>query len=96
MYTHVYVCVLTVTACAQAHTCTSVVHVTVDHSIYACTCTQSIVSVDKEKMEVTVRAGSTLSELNSLLEEHGLAMKILGSISNQTVGGAISTGMYNM
>ena len=69
-------CVLTITACAQAHTCTSVVHVTVDHSIYACTCTQGIVSVDKEKMEVTVCTGSTLSELNSLLEEHGLAMKI--------------------
>ena len=51
-------------------------------------------SVDKEKMEVTVRAGSTLSELNSLLEEYGLAMKILGSISDQTVGGAIATGMY--
>ena len=46
--------------------------------------TQGIVSVDKEKMEVTIRAGSTLSELNSLLKEHGLAMKILG--------GAISTG----
>ena len=56
--------------------------------------TQGIVSVDKEKMEVTVRAGSTLSELNSLLEEYGLAMKILGSISDQTVGGAIATGMY--
>ena len=49
-------------------------------------------SVDQEKMEVTVRAGTTLSELNVLLEEHGLAMRILGSISEQTVAGAISTG----
>ena len=35
-------------------------------------------------MEITVRAGSTLSELNSLLKQHGLAVKILGR--------AISTG----
>ena len=51
-------------------------------------------SVDHEKMEVTVRAGTTLSELNVLLEEYGLAMRILGSISDQTVAGAISTGKY--
>ena len=51
-------------------------------------------SMDREKLEVTVRAGTTLSELNALLEENGLAMRILGSISDQTVGGAISTGKY--
>ena len=51
-------------------------------------------SVDQEKMEVTVRAGTTLNELNSLLDEYGLAMRILGSISDQTVAGAISTGKY--
>ena len=55
---------------------------------------KGVVRVDKEKMEVTVRAGTTLKELNFALEEHGLAMKVLGSISDQTVGGAISTGMY--
>ena len=57
---------------------------------------QGIVSVDQEKMEVTVRAGTTLSELNVLLEDHGLAVRILGSISDQTVGGAISTGKYGI
>ena len=56
---------------------------------------QGIVSVDREKMEVTVRAGTTLSELNVLLEEYGLAMRILGSISDQTVAGAISTGKHD-
>ncbi len=56
---------------------------------------QGIVSVDREKLEVTVRAGTTLSELNILLEKYGLAMRILGSISDQTVGGAISTGEYH-
>ena len=54
---------------------------------------QGVVSMDKDKMEVTVRAGTTLRELNRILEESGLAMKILGSISEQTVGGAVSTGM---
>ena len=49
--------------------------------------------MDKDKMEVTVRAGTTLRELNRILEESGLAMKILGSISEQTVGGTVSTGM---
>ena len=53
---------------------------------------QGVVRVDRDKMEVTVLAGTTLAELNVVLEEHGLAMKILGSISDQTVGGAISTG----
>ena len=53
---------------------------------------QGIVSVDSQKLEVTVRAGATLRELNTMLDEHGLAMKVLGSISDQTVSGAISTG----
>lgn len=41
---------------------------------------------------VTVKAGTTLGELNTVLEEHGLAMINLGSISSQTVAGAVSTG----
>ena len=44
-------------------------------------------------MEVTVKAGTTLKQLNQYLDSRGLAMKNLGSISEQTVAGAISTGM---
>ena len=44
-------------------------------------------------MEVTVRAGTTLNQLNRFLNDQGLAMKNLGSISDQSVAGAISTGV---
>ena len=44
-------------------------------------------------MEVTVKAGTTLNQLNRYLNDRGLAMKNLGSISEQTVAGAISTGL---
>ncbi|KAL5509798.1 hypothetical protein EMCRGX_G005228 [Ephydatia muelleri] len=43
---------------------------------------------------VTVKAGTTLGELNTVLEEHGLAMINLGSISSQTVAGAVSTATH--
>ena len=49
-------------------------------------------SVDKVNHQVTVRAGTTLTELVELLHEHGLAMTNLGSIPFQTVAGAILTG----
>ena len=41
-----------------------------------------------------MKAGTTLKQLNRYLEDHGLAMKNLGSISDQSVAGAVSTGMY--
>ena len=53
---------------------------------------QGLVSVNTAQQQVTVRGGMTLDELNLILEEHGLAMKNLGSISDQTIAGAISTG----
>ena len=43
--------------------------------------------------KVTVRAGTTLKELNHQLELQGLAMNNLPSISEQTVAGAIMTGI---
>jgi FAD-linked oxidoreductase len=43
---------------------------------------------------VTVQAGMTLSTLNAILAEHGLAMPNLGDIDAQTVAGAISTGTH--
>ena len=48
--------------------------------------------VDKANHQVTVKAGTTFTELNQLLQEHGLVMKNLGAIPHQTVAGAISTG----
>ena len=43
--------------------------------------------------KVTARAGTTLKELNHQLEVQGLAMNNLPSISEQTVAGAIMTGI---
>lgn len=43
---------------------------------------------------VTVQAGMTLSALNRVLAENGLAMPNLGDIDAQTVAGAISTGTH--
>ena len=51
------------------------------------------VELDRDEMEVTVRAGTTLNQLNRFLNDQGLAMKNLGSISDQSVSGAISTGV---
>lgn len=38
-------------------------------------------------------AGTTLRELNRELEQQGLALRNLPSISEQTVAGAIATGI---
>jgi FAD-linked oxidoreductase len=49
---------------------------------------------DRETGLVTVRAGTTLRELNARLTELGLAMTNLGDIDAQTIAGAISTGTH--
>ncbi|WP_410637795.1 D-arabinono-1,4-lactone oxidase [Amycolatopsis sp. lyj-346] len=49
---------------------------------------------DLETGHVTVRAGTTLRELNAALDALGLAMTNLGDIDAQTVAGAISTGTH--
>ncbi|MCJ1308542.1 D-arabinono-1,4-lactone oxidase [Agyrium rufum] len=54
----------------------------------------SILSVNKETKIVTMQAGIRLEELGLKLEEHGLAMPNLGSINNQSIAGAISTGTH--
>jgi FAD-linked oxidoreductase len=43
---------------------------------------------------VTVRAGTTIRELNQALDSVGLAMPNLGDIDAQTISGAISTGTH--
>ncbi|MCX6526508.1 MAG: FAD-binding protein [Actinobacteria bacterium] len=53
-----------------------------------------IVGVDTEAQRVTVRAGTTLADLNVLLDQHGLALANLGDITYQTVAGAVSTGTH--
>ncbi len=53
-----------------------------------------IVGVDTDAQRVTVKAGTTLADLNGLLDQHGLALANLGDITYQTVAGAVSTGTH--
>lgn len=50
--------------------------------------------VDRAKNQVTVGAGTRLSDLNTLLHAEGLALANLGDIAYQTVAGAISTSTH--
>lgn len=52
------------------------------------------IGVDAERQQVTVGAGIRLKELNELLPRHGLALANLGSIAEQSIAGAISTGTH--
>lgn len=52
------------------------------------------VSVDVDRGTITVQGGCTLRTLNAVLAQHGLAMPILGSITEQTIAGAIATGTH--
>ena len=53
---------------------------------------RGLVSIDKEQRLATFRGGTKLWEINQVLDQHGLALSILPSISNQTIAGAIATG----
>ena len=55
---------------------------------------RGITHVDREKNQVTVGAGTRLSELNTLLHAEGLALANMGDIAYQTVAGAISTSTH--
>ncbi|KAK2608437.1 D-arabinono-1,4-lactone oxidase [Conoideocrella luteorostrata] len=74
------------------------------HSPSNITCTSSwmvnldrfnkILSVDSETGVVTVESGIRLFTLCEALERYGLAMPNLGSINQQSIAGAISTGTH--
>ena len=51
-----------------------------------------LVSIDKENLEATIRAGTALRDISLALDEEGLAMLNLGSVAYQSIAGAISTG----
>jgi D-arabinono-1,4-lactone oxidase len=74
------------------------------HSPSDMTCTSSwmvnlddfaqILSVNKEKGVVVMQAGIRLWQLGEELDKVGLAMPNLGSINDQSIAGAISTGTH--
>lgn len=53
-----------------------------------------VLHIDKERMQVRVQSGIKLWQLNECLDKHGLALKNLGSICNQSVTGAMCTGTH--
>lgn len=53
-----------------------------------------VIHLDKEKLQVKVQPGIKLWQLNEYLDKEGLALKNLGSISRQSLAGAISTGTH--
>jgi FAD-linked oxidoreductase len=53
-----------------------------------------VISADLASGFVTVRSGTTIKELNAVLDTVGLAMPNLGDIDAQTISGAISTGTH--
>ncbi|KFY44293.1 hypothetical protein V494_01554 [Pseudogymnoascus sp. VKM F-4513 (FW-928)] len=74
------------------------------HSPSDLTCTSSwmvnldkfnkILSIDRETNLVTMQAGIRLFQLSEELDKLGLAMPNLGSINEQSIAGAISTGTH--
>ena len=53
-----------------------------------------IVSVDRDAMTVTARAGTTLKSFNQGLARLGLSLHNMGDIAEQTLAGAVSTGTH--
>ena len=53
-----------------------------------------VVSVDRERLQVTVQAGCTIRVLNRRLAELGWALPNLGDIEYQTISGAVSTATH--
>ncbi|KAF9909777.1 hypothetical protein EC991_008100 [Linnemannia zychae] len=54
----------------------------------------NVIKVDDDKMTITVQAGMKLHKLHDILELHDLAMSNLGSISDQSVAGLMSTATH--
>lgn len=53
-----------------------------------------ILTIDREKQQVTVQAGIRIKDLIIALRRVGLALRNLGSIMEQSIAGAISTGTH--
>ena len=52
---------------------------------------RGVVSINVQAKQITVKAGTKIKEIIEILDEHGLAVSVLSSITDQTVAGAIMT-----
>ncbi|WP_019672453.1 D-arabinono-1,4-lactone oxidase [Psychrobacter lutiphocae] len=55
---------------------------------------RGLISVDKEKKQATLYAGTYLHEIGDALREHGLALENMGDVQAQTIAGAASTATH--
>jgi L-gulonolactone oxidase len=53
-----------------------------------------VISIDADKLEVTVESGIVISDLNKYLANAGFAMPNLGDVTYQTISGALSTSTH--
>ncbi|KAJ7380922.1 hypothetical protein OS493_004507 [Desmophyllum pertusum] len=52
---------------------------------------KAVLEINHDKQQVTVQAGLTIVELNELLNDHGLALSTLSSVSEMSCAGTIGT-----
>ena len=55
---------------------------------------KGLLRIDEEKQIAYIKAGTTLADLSTLLDEKGYALENMGDISSQSLAGAISTGTH--
>ncbi|PNK59559.1 D-arabinono-1,4-lactone oxidase [Psychrobacter sp. FDAARGOS_221] len=55
---------------------------------------RGLISVDKEKKQATLHAGTYLHEIGDALREHGFALENMGDVQAQTIAGAASTSTH--
>ena len=53
-----------------------------------------VVNADPDAMTATVRAGTSIHDLNRELAERGLALENMGDIDSQAIAGAVTTGTH--
>lgn len=55
---------------------------------------QRVLHVDRDRHEITVQAGIRLHQLIAALHQHGLTLPVIGSVTQQSIAGAIATGTH--
>ena len=53
-----------------------------------------LLEVDKERCLITIEGGVVMDDLHKLLEKEGLALSVLGAISDQTMAGGFAVGTH--
>lgn len=78
----------------SGHSCSDIGCVSEEGHLLSLENYNRVLSIDNGSMEITVEAGATLEKISATLAAFGLALPCLGSICQQTVAGAISTGTH--